>query len=407
MSKLTTNEHFIQKQQLNWLLIIGVILVGSNLRAPLTSVGSLIPYIRDDLAMNNTVAGMVTTLPLLAFALLSPIVAKISNRMGMEWTMFLSLLLLMIGIIIRSLFGITFLFLGTSLIGLAIAVGNVLLPGFIKVNFPLQIGLMTGIYAVSMNLFGAIASGISFPISLLGNIGWRGSLGIWAVLTIAAIIFWLPQLRNQKDPIHIGQEKSTQQGNIWRSSLAWYITIFMGMQSLLFYTLITWLPELLQSTGFSSSASGWLLFLMLFAIIPVTFLVPLIAERLSDQKLLSVIVASLFLIGVISLLFNNQVAIIIAMILLGIGCGSAFSLSMMFFSLRTNDGQQAAEMSGMAQSFGYLLAATGPVLFGALYDLTASWVLPIVMLIVVTCIFLFAGIIAGEDRVIEQTTEKI
>ncbi|GEN89195.1 hypothetical protein OSO01_39340 [Oceanobacillus sojae] len=181
----------------SWLLLIGIILVGSNLRVPLTSAGSLISFIRDDLGISNALIGSITTLPLLAFALLSPFAPKIANRVGMELTIALSILLI-IGIAVRSLSGTPFLFAGTILIGLAIAIGNVLIPGIVKMNFPLKTGLMTGIYAIFMNLFGALGSGVSVPVSSIGNLGWRGALAIWGLLTLVSLLLWLPQLRKQK-----------------------------------------------------------------------------------------------------------------------------------------------------------------------------------------------------------------
>ena len=384
-----------------WFLLIGVILIGANLRAPLTSVGSLISFIRDDLGISNAVAGTITTLPLLAFACLSPFASKIANRLGIERTIFYSLIFLTFGIIVRSLPGVGSLFAGTLLIGLAIAIGNVLLPGFIKMNFPLRIGLMTGIYAVSMNVFGALAAGLSVPLSSINKFGWQGALGIWGVLALVALIIWVPQILN-------GQNRPSQQVTpsktstaIWRSPLAWKITIFMGMQSLIFYTLITWLPDILRINGYSSSAAGWMLFLMQFSIIPVTFIVPILAGKMKNQKIVSVVTALLFIVGFGGLLYGNSPFIPLWVIIIGFACGSAFSLSMMFFTLRTTNFRQAAELSGMAQSFGYFLAAAGPVLFGGLHDLTTSWTVPLIMLLVFSVILLFVGVEAGKDRVIE------
>lgn len=395
-----------QNKTASWALLIGIILIGSNLRAPLTSVGSLMSFIREDLGLSNTLAGTITTLPLLAFALLSPFAPKIANRIGMEWTIFFSLILLTAGLVIRSFFGVTLLFVGTVLIGLAIAIGNVLLPGFIKMNFPLKIGLMTGIYAVFMNLFGALASGLSVPISSISGIGWKGSLAFWGILSIAALLVWIPQLRKQTDSPKAVDTKPQEKHSIWKSPLAWYITIFMGMQSLVFYTLITWLPGILQTHGYGASAAGWMLSLMQFSLIPITFIVPIIAEKMSNQKLLSGITGGLFIFGVLGLILGNSVLIPVAVISLGIGAGAAFSLSMMFFSLRTTSGQQASEMSGMAQSFGYLMAATGPVLFGALHDYNNSWILPLVVLGVVGAIIFICGIQAGKNRTISDISEQ-
>lgn len=397
---MTTLEYKQNNFNGQWLLLIGIILVGANLRAPLTSVGSLISFIRDDLAMNNTLAGMITTIPLLAFAILSPFAPKIANKLGMERTIFYSLIVLLLGMIIRSLFGLSFLFVGTILIGLAIAIGNVLIPGYIKMNFPFKIGIVTGFYAVFMNTFGALGSGLSVPISTISGIGWEGSLASWTILTLIAIIFWLPQLKKGKDEPITVDTTASKKASVWRSPLAWYITLFMGLQSLIFYTLITWLPEILQLHGYSASAAGWMLFLMQFALIPITFIIPVVAEKMANQKLLGGITGAFFIIGIFGILSGNQFLIPVAIIMIGMASGSAFSLNMMFFSLRTRDGYQAAEMSGMAQSFGYLLAAVGPALFGALHDVTGSWTAPLSMLMGISFVIMIFAILSGKNRVI-------
>src|SRR5699024_3235120 len=322
----------------SWLLLIGVILVSTNLRGPFTSVGSLIPMIRDDLGISNALAGSITTLPLLAFALISPFAPKIANRIGMEWTIALSLVLLIAGVVIRSLGAIIFLFTGTFFIGLAIAIGNVLIPGIIKMNYPLKIGLMTGIYAIFMNVFGALGSGISVPLASVGTFGWRGALGVWAILAVLSLLIWLPQLNSQRHR-QVNVETGAK-NNLWRSPLAWKITLFMGSQSLIFYTLITWLPDILYANGYNPNSAGWMLFLMQFAIIPFTFIIPVIAEKMRNQVILSLVTGLLFIIGLGGLLQGNLMLTPLWVILLGIAGGSAFSLSMMFFTLRTKDGKE-------------------------------------------------------------------
>lgn len=381
--------------QKNWLLFIGVLLVGANLRGPLTSVGALIPFIRSDLDISNALAGAITTLPLLAFALLSPFAPKIANRIGMERTIALSLVLLIFGIVIRSLSGILFLFAGTFFIGLGIAIGNVLIPGIIKMNFPLRIGLMTGMYAIVMNLFGALGSGVSVPISSIGTFSWQGALGVWCILAVISLLIWLPQLSKQRN--QQADVKRENKSSLWRSPLAWKITVFMGGQSLIFYTLITWLPDILYANGFNSNTAGWMVFLMQFSLIPFTFIIPIIAEKMKNQVGLSLITAFLFIIGFAGLLQGGSLLIPLWVILLGIAGGSAFSLSMMFFTLRTKDGKEAAELSGMAQSFGYLLAAVGPVLVGALQDVTGGWTIPLSLLILISVILLIVGISSGKE----------
>src|SRR5699024_10105160 len=202
------DKSFNIDKKMPWLLLIGVILVSTNLRVPLTAVGSLITFIRNDLWMSYAPVRRLTTLLLLASALVSPFAPKIANRIGMEWTILLSIIVLLLGTMIRAVTGISYLFLGTLLIGVAIAIGNVLIPAIIKINFPLKIGLMTGIYAIFMNVFGALGSGLSVPLSNVSLLGWKGALFVWGILAIIALILWFPQLLGKK----AGQDVNVQKG---------------------------------------------------------------------------------------------------------------------------------------------------------------------------------------------------
>lgn len=383
------------------LLLAGILLIASNLRAPLTSVGSLIPAIRDSLEVSNTVIGTITTLPLIAFALISPISPKLANRFGMERTLLFSMVILAVGIGLRSVTGVSTLFIGTALIGVAISFGNVLLPGLIKLTFPFRIGLLTGLYAVCMNIFGALASGVSVPLSNINLLGWQGSLGIWIVLTLIAIGVWMPQAKHPTSLPDYDSGEEKEKVNFWKSSTAWQITVFMGVQSLMFYTLLTWLPDILITKGFSSHEAGWMLSVMQFALIPMTFVMPVISGKMKNQMLLGMLTGLLFILGVLGLLQGSTIAVFISVILWGVACGSAFSLSMMFFTLRTKDAYAASDLSGMAQSIGYLLAAIGPVLFGSLYDLSGGWNMPLFVLLVGGAIILLCGLLAGRDKVID------
>lgn len=376
-------------------LIIGILLIGANLRVPLTSIGALIPFIREDLGISNTLAGSITTLPLLAFAFLSPFAPRLARHFGIERTLGIALGLLLLGIMLRSIAGVSLLFFGTLCIGLAIAVGNVLIPAVVKLRFPLQVGLVTGCYAVAMNIFGALGSGMSVPIANAG-FGWKGALAVWGLLTLFALLMWLPQLASKAT--HGTANSTTQHNNLWRSPLAWQVTIFMGCQSLIYYTLITWLPDIFGAKGYAESTAGWLVFLMQVALIPITFIVPFMAERFSNQVGMAILVASAFILGLIGLLLPASVFDFVWVVLLGAAGGGAFGLSMMFFTLRTQSPRQAAELSGMAQSAGYLLAATGPVLVGALQDFSGNWLTPILLLLGIALLVLFNGIAAGRER---------
>ena len=382
-----------------WLLIIGIIFIAATLRSPLTSVGPIIAPIRDGLGMSNMLAGFLTTIPLLAFALISPFAPKLSKKYGMELTLFISLCLLTVGILMRSAGSILFLVAGTFLIGVGIAFGNVLLPALMKLSFPLHIGLMTGIYSVAMNISATTASGISAPIVANTDFGWQGALAVWASLSMLALIIWLPQLKNNKSvqtqPDKPSVDKPT---SLWRSPIAWAVTVFMGMQSLLFYCTTTWIPEMLTSTGMDPERAGWMLAFFQIVQLPVTFIIPILAGKLKDQRIIVICVTVLFLIGYGGLYVGNLSLIPLWMAIIGIAAAASFGLAMMFFTLRTNTHTEAAELSGMAQSLGYLLAAIGPVLFGLLHDITSSWKGPMMIFIIVSLILFICGMKAGKDE---------
>lgn len=397
---LTTNE---MNKKAFILLIIGIVFISTTLRAPLTAVGPIISYIRDGLDISNVLAGFITTIPLLAFAIVSPFVPKIARRLGMEMTLFLAILLLAIGIIIRSLGTPFLLLLGTALIGVAIAFGNVLLPSFIKLKFPLQLGLMTGVFTVSMNLSAGIGAGISYPIADGTSYGWQGALGFWAILAIIACIIWLPQVKKKQEidvvPSSTNVEKAK---SILKSPLTWTITLCMGLQSLIFYTTAAWIPEILQTQGMEAEKSGWMLSIMQFAQLPMTFLIPILAGRFKDQRILVLVFTIFYLIGFTGLLYGDISLTLLWMVALGLGGGASFGLVMMFFSLRSRTPMEAADLSGVAQSFGYLLAAVGPVFFGFIHDATGSWEIPKILFIVTVILLFFAGMHAGRDHFVSE-----
>ncbi len=378
------------------LLAVGIIFVAAALRAPFTSVGPLLGMIRDDLGLSSTLAGAITTLPLLAFALLSPFAPQLARRFGTANVLMLALLALSIGILIRSGPGAVMLYAGTAVIGLSIAVCNVLLPGLIKGKFPERIGLMTGVYTVSMNICAAAASGISVPLAQHVGFGWRGTLALWFAVAALATIFWIPQMRNMTKGSTADHKPSSIR--IWRSPLAWQVTLFMGLQSLLYYVLIAWFSVILSERGMSSSHAGWILSLMQLAQLPFTFFVPLWAGRMKNQRSLVIITSILFMIGILGVWLGSTAWMAVWAIGIGIAGGVAFGLAMMFFSLRTRSTQEASELSGMAQSVGYLLAAMGPALFGLLHDVTHSWNIPLALLAVASILLFVAGLGAGSSR---------
>ncbi|ASB91526.1 MFS transporter [Bacillus sonorensis] len=381
----------------NILLITGIIFIAFNLRPSITSVGPLISSIRTDLDMTNGMAGFLTTLPLLSFAFLSPVAPKLGQRLGNERTLWIGLVVLLIGILLRS-YGEAFtLFAGTALIGIGIAICNVLLPSLIKHKYPEKAGIMTSFYTTSMSIFAALASGISIPLSHGLQWGWSASLMVWAGLAFLAILIWVPQLRYH-DTANRTVSLKTDGQTVWRSKIAWQVTFFMGIQSFLFYCTIAWLPEILKSHGMSMSLSGWMLSLMQFASLPSTFLTPVLAGRFRDQKSIVLGLGILYLAGMTGLLYGGNAALLtLWVVLIGVGQGSSISLALTLIGLRSENAHQAAALSGMSQSAGYLLAAIGPSFVGFLYDHTHSWNGPILLFIAALIALIGTGLGAGRN----------
>ncbi|WP_228460294.1 CynX/NimT family MFS transporter [Cytobacillus dafuensis] len=384
------------------LLMLGIIFVAFTLRPAITSVGPLISEIRADTGISNGVAGLLTTLPLIAFGLLSPFVPKIARKFGIEFSVFIGLCILGAGIIIRSTDMIPLLFSGTIFIGFGIAICNVLLPGIVKQSYPNKVGLLTGIYTLSMGICAGLAPGLSIPLSESLGFGWRMSLGIWILIIIIAICFWIPQIKgHSSSPV---QSKMKQAGaSIWGSSIAWQVTLFMGLQSLVYFSVTSWLPEILQNQGFDIAIAGWMVTILQFSGLPANLFIPVLADRLPNQKGIALGIGLVNFIGLLGLLISqNKMLTMICIILIGMALGAAISHGLTLIGLRAANAEQVANLSGMAQSVGYILAAVGPFIMGYLFDLFHTWTLPLMMLLVVTFLYTITGILAGRDQYVLQ-----
>jgi MFS transporter, CP family, cyanate transporter len=322
-------------------------------------------------------------------------------------TLLVSLLVLAAGILLRSAGTVAVLFLGTAVLGAAIAAGNVLLPGLVKREFPECVGLMTSAYSAALAISATLAAGVSVPIMHLTGVGWRGSLALWALPALVAVIAWMPQIRDNRSADAPAQTSRGVNG-LWRSPLAWQVTLFMGLQSLAYYVTLTWLPEILREEGMSAARAGWMLALAQAVGIVSMFLAPVIAGRRPSQRGVIVAVVTLAGAGALGLLVAGGTAAILWVVLLGLGQGACFSLALTFFALRAPDSQHAAALSGMAQSVGYLLAAAGPFLFGVLRDATHAWKVPLALLLAVTVCLLITGLGAARDaRVTAPAPEEM
>ncbi|MFC4557571.1 CynX/NimT family MFS transporter [Virgibacillus kekensis] len=395
---MTADEN--AKQMRRFLLIAGIVLVAFNLRPAITSVGPLMGIIRDDLALSNWSVGILTSLPLIAFAVMSPLAPRLGNRFTYERTMIAGLILLLFGIAVRSIPVLALLFVGTLFVGLGIAICNVLLPGVVKDKFPAKVALMTSVYSTAMGIFAATASGVSIPLARGVDLGWELGLAVWTAPTVIAIIVWIILARKEKTEGDVELKYvSVSDNRMWMSPLAWQVACFMGLQSFLFYVTVSWLPEILHGNGMTMATAGWMLSFTQFVGLPSSFFAPIIAGRFKSQSG-TVFVLALFAIGGYSgLLFGSSFGVmVLSTVLIGIAMSGLFALSLTMLGLRARNARQSGELSGMAQSIGYLLAAVGPMFIGFLYDLTHAWTVPLLTIIGVALLVMTFGMLAGRDR---------
>lgn len=393
-------------QQTGFILLLVILLISACLRAPFTAVGALIHLIQRDTGINGTLSGLLTSLPMLAFAFIAPITPRFVRRWGMVRMLFFSMAWLTAGILVRSLVpGIFGLFVGTAVVGVAIAAGNVILPSFIQSQFRQDIGLMTGVYLVSMSLWAGISSGFGLPLAVNGHLGWKGSLLIWCLLSLAALIALWPLLRRKESKVSSSEEENREPtGSIWRSGLAWFVTLYMGIQSILFYTVLAWLPSMLNAQGLSMSQGGFLLLVIQIVSLPTSFLAPVLASRFKNQTKLVVSACAIYVIAFGGLLSGHW--IYLWSVLIGIGSGASFSFAISLFSLRTNTAEESIKLSGMAQSVGYLMAAVAPVITGYIHDLSGSWEAAKIFLLICAVLLTVLAFGVGQDRKVHLVVHR-
>ncbi len=385
----------MQKQSSQFLLILGILLVAINLRTSIASVGPLIPFIRDDLDLSNGLAGFLTTLPLLTFAIFSLISPSIGKRMGNGKAIFMAMLILLFGMVLRVLGGIELLLLGTAFTGIGIVIANVLLIPLIKNQLPEKLGLMTALLATGMTLFAAIAAGLSVPIAVSWELGWRGALVFWVVFLVIAILVWFPQIKRASPT----QKTDTAPiKNVWKSRLAWQVTLFMGAQSVMYFTLITWLPDMLVSRGMSPEKAGWISSGMQLVSLIGSYFAPSILIRLKEQSQVILAVGLMYVLGYLLLFSSVEWVIYFSLTIIGLGMGASLSIAYTLISLRTAEDRTTSKLSGMVQSSGYVLAAFGPMLFGISLDFFNNWDVLIYFMLFFSLQFLFFGIPAGRDQ---------
>ncbi|MFD7293931.1 CynX/NimT family MFS transporter [Streptomyces sp. NPDC059897] len=383
------------------LLAAGVLLIAMNLRPGVVAVSPELDTIRRSTGLSGSLAGLLTTLPILCFGLLAPFAAKLSRRIGMTRALGAMMALLTAGIALRLAPGLPALFAGTVLIGAAISLSNVLVPSVIKRNFERRTGLMMGLYSVALFCGAALAAGVTVPLGDALGLGWRGAIGVWAVLSALALVLWIPQLRRSDAPPAVAPGAADSRTPLRRSPLAWKITLLMGLQSLQYYACAAWIPAMLTSQGMDGTQAGWMLSVMSLAGIAGSLAFTALVGRSANQVALGLTGTLLLLGSLLGLLVAPVGGAYAWMLMQGFGCGLLISTALAVIVLRSPGAARAAEMSGMAQSVGYLLAAAGPFLLGALHDATGGWTVPLVMLAVLCVPMGLASVGAGRARQLE------
>ncbi|SHN04131.1 CynX/NimT family MFS transporter [Cryptosporangium aurantiacum] len=381
-------------------LVLGVAiaLVAANLRPALASVGPVLSDIRADLGLSGTGASLLTSLPVVCLGLVAAAAPALSRRWGSERVIALVTAVITVALVLRVTDGRVALFVGSIVTAGAIAIANVLIPALIKRDFPGHTGSMTGVYTMALSGAAAVAAGVTVPLSESTDHGWRSGLAFWAIPALVAFVVWttlvwLPgRRRSTTAPPH------SAQGSLLRDPLAWSVTIFFGLQSLSFYSVLSWLPSIYRDAGYDAATAGLLLSISAFVQIPITLVLPSFAARATHQRWYALACTLTTGLGLAGILIAPTAAPYLWVVVLGIGQGGSFGVGLLLFSLRTRTTAATARLSAQAQTVGYLVAAAGPLLVGAVHDATGSWSMPVALLIALLVPQAVFGLLAGARR---------
>lgn len=370
----------MKKQSL--FFVPGIILIGVSLRAPFTVLPIILGDISQGLGVEVSSLGVLTSLPLLMFTLFSPFSTRLAQKIGLEHLFTYSLFFLTIGSLIR-LINLPLLYLGTLMVGASVAVINVLLPSLIQANQPKKIGFLTTLYVTSMGIATALASYLAVPITQASS--WKGLILLLTLLCLATFLVWLPNHRynHRLAP----QTKQKSQTKVMHNKQVWAIIIFAGFQSFIFYTAMTWLPTMAIHAGLSSHQAGLLTSIFSLISIPFSMTIPSLTTSLStrNRQLMLTLVSLAGVVGISMLFFpiNHFIYWLAIHLLIGTATSALFPYLMVNFSLKTSAPEKTAQLSGLSQTGGYILAAFGPTLFGYSFDLFHSWVPSVAALLLI------------------------
>lgn len=369
-------------------LVVAVLLVALNLRIAVTSLGALLDRL-GEIGVSPTTQGLLTSLPVLCFALVGATAMALTRRIGVDRGLALALVVLATGLVLRVLDGTPALVAGTFVACAGIALANVLIPAIVKEHFPGRVGAMTGAYTAVLSLGSAAGAALAVPLTNATG-SWRLGLGLWALVAVAALLAWLPFARAR------AERRTTVRGaSLWRNPTAWAVTVLFGTQSLFAYVMMSWLPSLYADAGFSDETAGLLLAVSIVIGVPFFFLAPSLAGRMDHQGHLVAGLTALTAIGWAGLGLAPEGGAWLWAALLGAG-GAVFPVVLLCFALRTTSTADTAALSTMGQSVGYLIAAGGPFLVGVLHHATDSWALPCALLVGLGVVQASVGYLAGR-----------
>jgi CP family cyanate transporter-like MFS transporter len=390
------------------LLVVAVAAAGLNLRTAITSLPPLFPDLQTQLHLSTATLSLLAATPVICFGVVSAFTAWLNRRYGEEMILLVALVLLTAGLLLRGVAPGVMLFPGTVLAASAIAVLNVLLSSMAKRRWPERAGLLIGIYLTALSAGAILSSLLSVPLyDSSGSV--QLALGVWAVPAALAVLLWLPQLRYRT----VGLAPAAADGTVaparagvkvYRYALTWQVTAFMGLQSLLYYAALSWLPTIFQDRGDSAVTAGNLLALMGVGNLATSLLVPVLAHRRPSQR--GLVVPSLIgtAAGLAGSLWAPLGSAPFWVLVLGVSQGSCLGLAIFFMLARAPDAGVAASLSAFAQSVGYLVASAGPLVVGLLHSATGSWNLPLALLLVLCAAELATGLLAGRPLQLPSVT---
>ncbi|MFJ9520707.1 CynX/NimT family MFS transporter [Kitasatospora sp. NPDC101801] len=391
------------RRHLGWLLAVAIAVAALNLRPVVTSLGPLLKQVQADLQMSAAVAGLITAVPSLCFALFGLAAPALSRRFGPITVVTAGMGAIALGVLARSFSGGTAVFLLLTAVALAgVAVSNVLIPVVIKRYFPDRVGPMIGLYSMALSVGTAAAAAATVPLTKALGGNWREGLGAWGLLAVAGLLIWLVTRFLRRDRSGAAEAPAAAAKlPILRSRTAWALALFLGLQATSAYATMGWLPTIYQDAGVSDGSSGVLLALVMVISVPASFILPNLAVRRGEQGLFVVVLALCGIVGYTGLAFAAGTVSWLWACLVGLSM-CAFPLALTMIGLRARTPGGVAQLSAFAQSLGYLISIPGPILVGTIYQATGEWYLPLGFLALLLIPQMAVGLRAGQARHIED-----